>query len=198
MKTKRTQREWILGINAAVILFLIAVMRPVFETNDDLTIMEMVSGAWNIQDAHVVYQNYLLGKVYVLLYSLTKCVPWYGLIQYFFLWLSFSAIVYVIMKQLPKSLGITLSVLVLCFFGYECYIKMQYTKTAGVLTIAGILLIFYASTEEIRSKKLLISGIALSCIGSMYRFEQFIACVALMSGLGIWQILKNRKKHVSG
>ena len=196
MKTRRTQREWILGINAAVILILIAVMRPVFETNDDLTIMEMVSGAWNLQDAHVVYQNYLLGKLYVLLYSLTKCVPWYGLIQYFFLWLSFSAIVYVILKRLPESLGMTLSVLVLCFFGYECYIKMQYTKTAGVLTIAGILLIFHACTEEVRSKKLLISGITLSCIGSMYRFEQFIACVALMSGLGVWQILKNRKEQV--
>lgn len=196
MKEKRTQREWILGINAVFLIFLVVIMRPVFETNDDLTIVEMVSGAWNIQDAHVVYQNYLLGKLYVLLYSLTKCVPWYGLIQFVFLWLAFSTIVYVIMKRLPKELGITLSILVLCFFGYECYIKMQYTKTAGVLTIAGILLIFYASTEEIRSKKLLISGIALSCIGSMYRFEQFIACVALMSGLGICQMLKGRKKDV--
>ena len=127
-------------------------MRLVFETNDDLTIVEMVSGAWNIQDAHIVYQNYLLGKLYVLLYSLTKCVPWYGLIQYFFLWLSFSAIV-----------------------------------------IAGILLIFQECTAEIRSKKLLISGIILSCIGSMYRFEQFMACVALMSGLGISQIKKTER-----
>lgn len=36
----------------------------------------------------------------------------------------------------------------------------------------------------------------MSCIGSMYRFEQFIACVALMSGLGICQMLKGRKKDV--
>ena len=196
MKEKRTQREWILGINAVFLILLVVIMYPVFETNDDLTIMEMVSGAWNIQDAHVVYQNYLLGKLYVLLYSLTKCVPWYGLIQYVFLWLAFSAIVYVIMKRLPKEFSLTLSVLVLCFFGYECYIEMQYTKTAGVLTIAGILLIFQECTAEIRSKKLLISGIVLSCIGSMYRFEQFVACVALMSGLGIFQILKGRKKDI--
>lgn len=196
MKEKRTQREWILGINAVFLILLVVIMYPVFETNDDLTIMEMVSGAWNIQDAHVVYQNYLLGKLYVLLYSLTKCVPWYGLIQYVFLWMAFSAIVYVIMKRLPKEFSLTLSVLVLCFFGYECYIEMQYTKTAGVLTIAGILLIFQECTAEIRSKKLLISGIVLSCIGSMYRFEQFVACVALMSGLGIFQILKGRKKDI--
>ena len=196
MKEKRTLREWVLGVNAVFLVFLVVIMCPVFETNDDLTIMEMVSGAWNIQDAHVVYQNYLLGKLYVLLYSLTKCVPWYGLIQYVFLWLAFSAIVYVIMKRLPKELGITLSILVLCFFGYECYIEMQYTKTAGVLTIAGILLIFQECTAEIRSKKLLISGIVLSCIGSMYRFEQFVACAALMSGLGIFQIFKGRKKDI--
>lgn len=82
------------------------------------------------------------------------------------------------------------------FFGYECYIEMQYTKTAGVLTIAGILLIFQECTAEIRSNKLLVSGIVLSCIGSMYRFEQFVACVALMSGLGICQILKGGKKDV--
>lgn len=123
MKEKRTQREWILGINAAFLIFLTAMMRPVFETNDDLTIMEMVSGAWSIQDAHIVYQNYLLGKIYVLLYSLTKCVPWYGLIQYFFLWLSFSAIVYVIMKRLPKKLALTLSVLVLCFLDMNVILK---------------------------------------------------------------------------
>lgn len=190
-KIQRKDLIFILIWNAICLVAGILIMRPIFETNDDLTIVEMVSGGLWGKDAHVVYQNCLLGKLYVLLYSITKKVPWYGLVQYFFLWLAFSVIVYIIWKRLPKTLGITLSVLILCFWGYECYIKMQYTKTAGVLAIAGILLIFHECTKENLSKKRLILGVVLSCVGSMYRYEQFIACVAMMSGLGVYQLLKN-------
>ena len=182
---------WIMAVNFLFFIGMLLIMRPVFETNDDPAIAEMVSGVCVLQDAHIVYQNCLLGKIYVLLYSLTKRIPWYGVVQYFFLWLAFSVIVYIIWERFPKTLGITLSVLILCFFGYECYIKMQYTKTAGVLAIAGMLLIFHECTKENLSKKRLILGVLLSCIGSMYRYEQFIACVALMSGLGVYQLLKN-------
>lgn len=194
MKILRKDFSFALVCNAVFLMVALLVMRPIFETNDDLTIMEMVSGAWNLQNAHIVYQNYLLGKLYVCLYLLTKHIPWYGLIQYFFLWLAFSSIVYVIWNRLPKTLGITISILVLCFFGYECYIKMQYTKTAGVLTIAGLFLLFSELEEEQISNKRVALGILLSCIGSLYRFEQFIACVILMSGLEIYQILKYRKE----
>lgn len=183
----------LIGNTICLIAFLL-VMRPVFATNDDVTIVEMVFGAYGVQDAHIIYQNYLLGKLYVFLYALTKSISWYGLIQYIFLLAAFSTIVYVIWERFPKTLGITLTALILCFFGYECYIDMQYTKTAGVLTVAGIVLIFHECTKMYVSKKLLVLGIALSCVGSMYRFEQFIACIALMSGLGVYQLWKNWKE----
>ena len=76
MKILRKDFSFALVCNAVFLMVALLVMRPIFETNDDLTIMEMVSGAWNLQNAHIVYQNYLLGKLYVCLYLLTKHIPW--------------------------------------------------------------------------------------------------------------------------
>lgn len=198
---KKFTNSWekITVINFAVLILLIKIMRPTFETNDDLAIMEFVSGAITKTDAHLVYQNYILGNIYILLYTLTKSIPWYGLLQYVFLLIAFSALTYVIWERVRGVAGFTVSAIILCFFSYEAYIQMQYTKTAGILSIVGIVLIFYATTKKKVSWVSFGVGMMLACVGSMYRLEQFFPCAVLMSGIGLYEVLnaseeKNIKK----
>lgn len=129
--------------NVGMMVLLFRLFDPVFEGNDDITIVQFVNGSCGSFDPHVVYQNYLLGVVFVNLYRLFPAFPWYSWMQFAGLCASFTALTYVLMCRVRRGAGLALSLLVQSFAAYECYINIQYTKTAGVLAAAGMLLIWH-------------------------------------------------------
>ena len=61
---KNKKKFWFaLLINGALLLLLLLIFRPKYETNDDMGILCMVSGVKLGADAHLVYINYVLGKL---------------------------------------------------------------------------------------------------------------------------------------
>ena len=50
--------------NFLILGAMAAVMRPSFETNDDIVFAELGSGLRGVKDAHLVFQNYGLGMIY--------------------------------------------------------------------------------------------------------------------------------------
>jgi hypothetical protein len=46
------------------------------------------------------------------------------------------------MDYLEKPDFLWIFILILLFFGFEGYVKIQYTKTAGIIAVAGLALIF--------------------------------------------------------
>ena len=50
--------------NAGLMFLLFRLFDPVFEGNDDITIVQFVNGSCGSFDPHMVYQNYLLGVVF--------------------------------------------------------------------------------------------------------------------------------------
>ena len=129
--------------NAGLMFLLFRLFDPVFEGNDDITIVQFVNGSCGSFDPHMVYQNYLLGVVFANLYRLFPDFPWYSWMQFAGLCASFTALTYVLMCRVRRGAGLALSLLVQSFAAYECYINIQYTKTAGVLAAAGMLLIWH-------------------------------------------------------
>ena len=184
-------------INAAILAVLTALFIPHFQTNDDMAILTLAGHVKSVSDPHVVYQNIILGFIYEGLYSLTTAVPWYALLQYAALFASFTAAAWVILKRLGVSLGIILCTLLITVFGYESYIQIQFSKTAGICTAAGLLLLLCLAEEDRNDRRILIFGILLSLIGSWYRFKAFLACAALMTGIGLF-ILLTRKWREKG
>ena len=67
MKNKKQKLAAALGMNILAMLLLVLIMRPSFETNDDIVFAELGSGLRGVKDAHLVFQNYLLGIVYRIL-----------------------------------------------------------------------------------------------------------------------------------
>ncbi|MDD3796543.1 MAG: hypothetical protein PHE06_11370, partial [Lachnospiraceae bacterium] len=68
-----------------------------------------------------------------------------------------------------------------------------FTKSASVAGIAGIFLIFYALEQKKVSFPAYFAGLILACFGVMYRWRQFFACAALMTGIGVFLLLKLRE-----
>lgn len=178
-------------LSLLVLLVMLLFMVPLFETNDDSTMREFVNGSRNGADIHLVFQNFILGLIYRFLYQLPGNLPWYTIFQYAVLLASFTAVTYVILRKLKGPAGFCVTALIQFYFGCECYIAMQFTKTTAIATCAGVLLLLYAAGEgEKISGRVLVCGLLLGCFGSMYRLKQSVACVALMSGIGLFILLK--------
>ena len=179
--------------NLLILGAMAAFMRPSFETNDDIVFAELGSGLRGVKDAHLVFQNYGLGMIYRLLYGVTGRLPWYTIVQYMILFAAFTVVTYVLMSRLGEISGLCLFVILACGFGYEGYIHLQFTKTAGIVAAAAVFLLLYLLEQEKYSWWGIAGGILLAVIAYMYREDQFWASCGLMAGAGLLFLFDLRK-----
>ena len=169
---------------------MLLLLRPAFETNDDISVSMVANGSWGTGNAHIICQNYLLGVWYTVLYHIGHgSIPWYGISQYVFLCMAMSAVTYVLFQRLKKEQAFLINGILLIYFGYECYIRIQYSKTAGVLLAAGAFLLFYELEKEKATWYGILLGIFLGVTGSLYRFEEAAICCLLIAGIGLYFLL---------
>ena len=179
--------------NFLILGAMAAVMRPSFETNDDIVFAELGSGLRGVKDAHLVFQNYGLGMIYRLLYGVTGRLPWYTIVQYMILFAAFTVVTYVLISRLGEISGLCLFVILACGFGYEGYIHLQFTKTVGIAAAAAVFLLLYLLEQEKYSWWGIAGGILLAVIAYMYREDQFWASCGLMAGAGLLFLFDLRK-----
>ena len=185
-------------LNSIILIGLVIIFRPGYETNDDIGIQNIVSGVKGSGDAHLVYVNYLLGMLLALGYKICPIHgSVYALLQYFVLLSSFTAICYVFMNRMKNSSAFWIVLVLLIPFSYEGYIKIPYTKTAGIASAAGLLLLCYAMTVETQVKKIVTCALLLCAAGFMYRDMQFWVEAMLLSAL-IIPILWEQFQRPSG
>lgn len=195
--TKRTDLFNAILINLVVFIVLQIIFKPMYETNDDNYISSLVYGAFGEYDTHLVYTNILMGKVYKALLLLCPSIPWYAIIQYSLLFISFTAILYIVLSYKENIYRYIFCWIFMIPFGYECYVNVQYSKTAGVVVTAGILLIYTAIKEEKIKKFILILGIILTICASLYRFKVFCMMLPIVGSIILVDCLKEmfQKKY---
>lgn len=179
--------------NLLILGAMVTFMRPSFETNDDIVFAELGSGLRGVKDAHLVFQNYGLGMIYRLLYGVTGRLPWYTIVQYMILFAAFTVVTYVLISRLGEISGLCLFVILAFGFGYEGYIHLQFTKTAGIAAAAAVFLLLYLLEQEKYSWWGIAGGILLAVIAYMYREDQFWASCGLMAGAGLLFLFDLRK-----
>ena len=179
--------------NLLILGAMAAFMRPSFETNDDIVFAELGSGLRCVKDAHLVFQNYGLGMIYRFLYGVTGRLPWYTIVQYMILFAAFTVVTYVLISRLGEISGLCLFVILACGFGYEGYIHLQFTKTAGIAATAAVFLLLHLLEQEKYSWWGIAGGILLAVIAYMYREDQFWASCGLMAGAGVLFLFDLRK-----
>ena len=179
--------------NLLILGAMAAFMRPSFETNDDIVFAELGSGLRGVKDAHLVFQNYGLGMIYRFLYGVTGRLPWYTIVQYMILFVAFTVVTYGLISRLGEISGLCLFVILACGFGYEGYIHLQFTKTAGIAAAAAVFLLLHLLEQEKYSWWGIAGGILLAVIAYMYREDQFWASCDLMAGAGLLFLFDLRK-----
>ncbi len=176
------------AINIVIMAVLLLLFYPAFETNDDSGLEGLVTGSRGIRDPHMVYANYILGLILTTLFRIAPGIQWTAVLQYAILFLSFTSTTYVFFTRL-KSLPLrALVTSVIFFFSFEGYICIQYTKTAGIMTAAGLLLVFFGLSREKDKldKCAVVIGSVLTLLGSLYRIQQALLGIALFSALVLY------------
>lgn len=186
----RTRLWFCLLLNLLMLLFYLAVMRPEFDSNDDLNIALFVNLGRPVQDAHWLFSNWILGAVCAFLYRITNMIPWYGLMQYFGLFCAFTAVTWVIQRVFRSGAAVLLSMVILNFFASDAYITMQFTKTAGICAAAGLFLVVYAVIQEKVRILPLTAGILITAYGFMYRHLEADMMFALWAVFGLYLLLR--------
>jgi len=143
---KGTDALLALLLNAAVAAVLLLLFRPFFETNDDTALLTLVNGAKYSADPHMVISGIWMGRLLMLLYSLPWNLPWYTLTQYVMLFLSFTGVTYILMRRIGRVWGLVLSLCLVSWFGYESYVVIQFSRTAGIASASAMFMLFYVAT----------------------------------------------------
>ncbi len=177
-------------LNLLLLLIYLLLMRPVFDSNDDMNIAFFVNMARPIQDPYLLFENVLLGHICSFLYRVTNMLPWYGLLQYFGLFCAFTGMTWVIQQLFSTGSAAVLSLVFLNFFAADAYIQMQFTKTAGVCAACGLCLVVYAMTRRHVHRIALLAGVLITLYGYLYRDREAYVMIALWCVLGFTLLLR--------
>ena len=178
-----------IGLNLAFLLVLLLCFEVRFEENDDLTVQKFLDGQTAVKTPFVVYINFFLAKLLIFLYDISgNALPVFGLFQYALLFVSFTAVSYLLFQRLNILAATAGSLALLCFFGADSYLIMTYTKTAGIAAVGGVCLMLLGMEKRGGVKKwlpLLLGAVTL-LLSLMLRDKEFLACTALMVPLGLY------------
>lgn len=193
------KKAWFCFLATLVLfLFYLLVMRPVFDTNDDLSVALFVNRGRPIQDAHWLFPNWLLGCICSALYRFTNMVPWYGLMQYFGLFIAFAGIFWGIQQVFQSGAAFFLALTVMNFFAADACIQMQFTKTAGICAAGGLFLIVCSVWREKIHIPALVIGILTTAYGFMYRHLEADMMFALWAVFGVFLLIRLGKDTEEG
>lgn len=183
---------------AALFAIAIAVHTPAFETNDDV-VMSMIAsgtGASTRPDEHLVFTSFAIGLLLKNLYTLFPVAPWYGLYLVSIHYLSHVAILYALLKWRYSRAAVFCYYILFATVGVQLMSRLQFTSTAVWSTECGILLAFTGLAmrrdgEPRIGVRMIVSGLALTILGSLVRFDSYIAAFSIsmipMAMLHWWQ-----------
>ena len=195
-------------LNAAVLAIAVLVFRPFFEEIDDTNIAMIVEGAFGAKEWHIIYPNFLLGKLYVFLQNVAPLIRWHVILQYVFIYIAYVFAVYAISKH-KRGIFVSVSAVLATF--YEMYVSIQYTKTAAFVSVVGFILIFEyvrnatsfsnasdtllsynGKKSSFENKLFIIVAVVLIIYGALLRPESvFIAAVPAFA-CGILELLRTK------
>ena len=120
-----------------------------FEENDDVVMAMIANGTYSgSPDCHLVYINVIYGAVLAFLYGITKAVEWYTLAFAALHVVSMSVLVYCILTTENRSSWERwLWSIVLYVLWARIIVALQFTTTAGLVCLAGCMLLLRESRK---------------------------------------------------
>jgi hypothetical protein len=180
----------ILLFNALFFLLLGYFLPLKYEENDDIIMLLFASGVYSgVSDAHLVFINYIYGLGLVGLYKWWPSIEWYTYLFLLFHFISLSVLSFYLLKKPKNWLNISF---LLLFYILEVHhlLFLQFTTTAGMLALGGIIFIRSSNNGQ------MIGGILLFNLGALIRFEAAMVVLLISLPAFFYQKDSYRKSYL--
>ena len=181
------------GINVGLMLLFLLLFEPTAKS-DDYDMMNVLYGGYNGEySPFILYSNPIYGYFLCFLLKLVPSAPWYFIVQYVFMLWGMVEVTIIFLNK-PK-IPVWLLIPILSFIYYECFVRITFSKTSGLLIACGFLIIFCLLDTLKRPSARMLEGIALILIGNLMRLELFMMILEIFAGGFIIFLIMNIK-HV--
>lgn len=184
----------ILGVNLIIFFGLMLLFEPTAK-NDDMGMSMYLIGAFDGQPGYSLWMSPLFDKLIGLLFSLCGTSYILLLVEYVCIYISFCTIYYIMVKTFKSRFLLAVTTLGLFMVGYEFYIRLTFTKTAGILAVAGYMMLLYAIEYR---KKIFhhVIGMALIFFAFLIRTKIVLMVTFLFLGaflVVVMEVIKEKK-----
>ncbi len=170
-----------------------------FQTNDDVMMLWLVSGAYTGEpESFAVFIHPFLSFSFSVLYTWFPDFNWYAALWFCLIFLSYSSLVIACFQSsMHKNWKIIWLTILLIFCIHLCFFQ-QFTHVAGLTGFSGLVLLFNKVKVEV-GKRFFILGWALVIFSLLIRWEAF-SVIAFGIGLCFLtlrinsEVLKNKRK----
>ncbi len=180
--------------NLFTVLVSLFLFRPFFEESDDVNIALIAEGAYGRNEPHLIYSNYIYGKILCFLQSLLPGIRWHFVVMMFITFIALTVFVYILAKD-KKGRILSVVFLLACF--YEVYVSVQFSKVATVIAICSYFMLFELVRSDMTSqKRTIITTAAMLCLffSVILRVDSFLLATLVAGCYGICQVIKDCKK----
>ena len=180
-----------LAANAIVLTLSLILGGWKYESLDDFFMHSVLTGAYGGEyDIHLYFVNAIYGVFLWPFYKILPHVGWYPLFEKGIVFLSFSAITYIILRKYGNKLGGAFAFLVLSCVSLEFYLHVEFTKCACAAAAAGILLFAIGNSEKKVSH--LVWGSLFMVAGFVFRKEMFLLGLPVLAALLFFNTLQSK------
>lgn len=159
-----------------------------YEENDDVIMSWIASGFISGEPSmFLIFSNIIIGYVLKFFYQVSPETPWYSLYLYFFHWFALTIFVIYSRNFLPEKLRFSFWASVI-FLEYYFLTNLQFTTTAGMVGIAGVILLVKSSNTDYWFRVLSLIALASSF---MIRKEAFYLIIGLSGFFLLQKVWKN-------
>ena len=178
-------------LNVINLLIFVFIKTPIFETDDDAAMAMLVENAYGNSHGVILFSNIVYSKLLQVLYSIIPAVKWYTIVQIGAIFLSSLSITYIIYKKFKFVIGTIINIIMSFYTGFLFYYAFQFTKTAAICAVAGILVVFDSFHSKSKRNKWLkiVFGSLLILLSSWIRFNSLGMTAIVMSSIGICIII---------
>lgn len=176
-------------LNISVLCLFLLFFKPTLKS-DDYYLGEIIYGSVSgVYDIHLVYNNILLGYLTKFLLYLFPEVAWYTVLQIICVFYAFTLLTYWILKKNFSKYSIIFGLIILSIFGYECYIRITFTKTAAVLLAVGLICLFWSMGEHKKRMGVCIASFFCIFLGLLYRKAVLNSVFAILAGIIFMKVI---------
>lgn len=159
-----------------------------FGAIDDYFMAAVLTGAHGTDyNPHLLFVNAIYGYALLPLYHLFPKIGWYYIGEMTAVFVSFTAVGYVLLLRCGERWGLLLATLFTAMFASDFYLVLQFTQCASILSAAGMLLFGYAVVDcrDLKGSRnapgsspgqalVLSIGVVLLLWGSVMRWQAFL------------------------